>query len=283
VTEVFSGRIDIVADGYTFAEAPSVDPAGRFYFGDTKDGKMYRVGDDGEVELFAELAGPNGSTFHWNGDCYVADWADRRIARVTPDGSVYTVATTCEGEPFEGTPNDLTFHPSGALYFTTPQNPVDDAVPMPVYRLDPDGEVTKVLEGLRYPNGVNVNEDGTRLYVADSYPGDIKVGDINPDGSISNLRTFANVRVESIAEITGPDGMCFDVHGNLYAAIFRAGVVRRVNPDGEIDLEIKVDAPHTTNCCFGGPNFDQLYITEGLKGRVYRVDLGIEGLPLFSQ
>ncbi len=88
---------------------------------------------------------------------------------------------------------------------------------------------------MRYPNGVNVNEGGTRLYVAESYTGDLKMGDINPDGSISDLRTLANVRVESIAEITGPDGMCFDVDGNLYAAIFRAGVVRRANPVGERD------------------------------------------------
>lgn len=103
------------------------------------------MGDEGEAELFAELAGPNGSAFHCNGDCSVWDWADRRVARVTPVRSVYTFADSCDGEPVESTPNDLRFHPAGAPYFTPPENPVDNGVSMPVYRLDPDGEVTKVL------------------------------------------------------------------------------------------------------------------------------------------
>ncbi len=282
MVEVFAGRIDTLADGREFAEGPSVDAAGRFYFTDARTGNFWRIEDDGSVKPFAKLEGPNGSAFHWNGDCYLTDPHGMRIARVTPDGSVYTVATTCEGEPFEGAPNDLTFHPSGAIYFTAPVNPVDEGLRTPVYRIDPGGEVTKVLDGLRYPNGVNVNADGSLLYVAETFTGEIKVGDIEADGSISNLRLFANVREEGLDEVSGADGMCFDENGNLYAAVFCAGKVKRVTPAGEIDFEIHVDAPMTTNCCFGGPDFDQLYITEGSKGRVYRADLGIRGLPLFG-
>ena len=259
-----------------------MDAAGLFYFVDARAGKLFRIDGEGITRVFADLDGPNGTAFHWNGDCYLTDPGGMRIARVTPGGDVYTVATTCDGEPFEGTPNDLTFHPSGAIYFTAPNNPVDDGLRRPVYRLDPDGAVMKVLEGLQYPTGVNVNADGSLLYVAESYTGEIKVGDIQPDGSIVNLRTLANVKDDDLDEINGADGMCLDADGNLYAAIFRSGKVKRVTPAGEIDFEIRVDAPQTTNCCFGGPNFDQLYITEGTRGRVYQVDLGIRGLPLFG-
>ena len=282
MTEIFAGRIDTLADGREFAEGPSVDAAGRFYFTDARTGNFWRIEDDGSVKPFAKLEGPNGSAFHWNGDCYLTDPYGMRIARVTPKGVVYTVATTCEGEPFAGKPNDLTFHPSGAIYFSTPLNSVDEGSPQPVYRIDPGGKVTKVLDGLRFPNGVNVNADGSLLYVAESYTGEIKVGDIETDGSITNLRTFADVRDNNLGEVNGPDGMCLDENGNLYAAIFRAGKVKRVTPSGDIDFEIQVDAPMTTNCCFGGPNLDKLYITEGSKGRIYRADLGIKGLPLFG-
>ncbi len=282
MAEVFSGRIDIIADGQTFAEGPSVDAAGYLYFVDTRAGKLFRVEDDGETRLFAELEGPNGTAFHWNGDIYVADTGGERIARVTPGGEVYTVATTCDGQPFEGTPNDITFHPTGAIYFTAPKNPVGDGHHRPVYRIDPAGDVTKVIDGLQYPNGVNVDADGVHLYVAESCTGEIKIGDIRPDGSIGDLRTFANVADDSVDIVNGADGMCFDVEGNLYAANFRAGKVLRVTPAGQVDLEIRVEGSQVTNCCFGGPDFDQLYITEGTLGRVYRADLGIRGLPLFG-
>ena len=259
-----------------------MDAAGYLYFSDTRAGKLLRVNDDGVTRLFAELEGPNGTAFHWNGDIYVADPGGGRVARVTPGGGIYTVATTCDGEPFEGTPNDITFHPSGAIYFTAPQDPVEDGHRGPVYRIDPTGEVTKVIEGLQYPNGVNVDADGSHLYVAESYAGEIKIGDIQPDGSITDLRTFANVADDGVDIVNGADGMCFDAEGNLYAANFRAAKVLRVNPAGQIDLEIRVEGPMVTNCCFGGPDFDQLYITEGTLGRVYRADLGIKGLALFG-
>ena len=150
-------------------------------------GRLFRVDDDGEARLFAELEGPNGTAFHWNGDIYVVDPGGERIARVTPGGKVYTVATTCDGQPFEGTPNDITFHPTGTIYFTAPQNPVEDGHRRPVYRIDPAGEATKVIDGLQYPNGVNVNADGIQLYVAESCTGEIKICDIRPDGAAGCL------------------------------------------------------------------------------------------------
>ena len=111
MVEVFSGRIDIISDGHTLAEGPSVAAAGNLYFVDSWAGRFFRVDDDGETRLFAELEGPNGTAFHWNGDIYVADPGGERIARVTQGGKGYTVATTCDGQPLEGTPNNITFTP----------------------------------------------------------------------------------------------------------------------------------------------------------------------------
>ncbi len=181
-------------------------------------GRLFRVDDDGEARLFAELEGPNGTAFHWNGDIYVVDPGGERIARVTPGGKVYTVATTCDGQPFEGTPNDITFHPTGDIFKavmdrlagrlerkvqnaialeTAPIARLDAALAAvldaftghrrPVYRIDPAGEATKVIDGLQYPNGVNVNADGIQLYVAESCTGEIKICDIRPDGAAGCL------------------------------------------------------------------------------------------------
>jgi len=277
----YDGPLEVIAQGFKHAEGPAFDAAGRLWVTDWRSAILWRVHPDGWVEDFCHPGGPNGGAFHWNGDYYMTDPGGHRIARVTPDGAIYTVLDT--SEPGGAYPNDLTFHPSGAIYFT---KPVGDykAVPQPparVYRIDPNGAVTTVLEGLLYPNGINVSADGARLYVAESHTGLVSIHDIQPDGSVAHSRLLCDVR-EGQENWWAPDGMCLDVAGNLYVAVIACGRVRRVRPDGVIDLDIPVPGQFPTNCCFGGPANDDLYITEGRRGEVYKVHIGIPGLELYG-
>ncbi|MBM4437875.1 MAG: SMP-30/gluconolactonase/LRE family protein [Actinobacteria bacterium] len=282
MARVFAGEVSVYVAGTQFAEGPAFDAEGRLYITDGKSAALWRVEHDGTLKVFARPKGPNGSAFHWNGDCYVTDPRGNRIARVTPDGQVYTVCDTCDGQPV-GTPNDLTFHPSGALYFSSPVGPHNDpnCPPRPVYRIGADGVVSKVVDGIRYPNGVNVNADGSVLYVAESHTGQVHRFEIRPDGSVGDGRVLADVR-EGQDNWWAPDGMCLDIEGNLYVACYSGGRVRRIRPDGAIDLDILVPGPNTTNCCFGGKDNAELFITEGRDGTVYRAAVGIPGLPLFG-
>ena len=283
MSHTFDGKVDIYAQGFKFAEGPAFDTDGYLYVTDGQSGALWRVPPGGgKPEVFARPAGPNGSAFHWNGDCYVTDPRGGRIARVTPDGQVYTVCDTYNGEPI-GRPNDLTFHPSGALYFSSPVGPHDrpDCPPRPVFRIGADGVVSVAVDGILYPNGVNVSATGKALYIAESHSGNVFVTGLRPDGSADKPTVLANVR-EGQPGPWAPDGMCLDAEGNLYAACFKGGRVRRIRPNGEIDLDIVVEGPNTTNCCFGGRDNDELFITEGSLGRVYRVKIGIPGLALFG-
>ena len=209
---------------------------------------------------------------HWNGDCYVTDLFGCRIARVTPSREVVTVVDEYEGGPLGG-PNDLTFHPSGALYFTAPKGHyAQDPPPGRVYRLGPDGGV-QLAADVAWPNGVNVNADGSVVYVADSHTGEALTYDVRADGTLANRGVLADLR-EGQDNWWAPDGMCLDVEGNLYVAVYGAYRVRRVTPEGEIDLDIPVGHEKPANCCFGGPDNDELFIT-CREGALYRVKIGI--------
>jgi sugar lactone lactonase YvrE len=56
-------------------------------------------------------------------------------------------------------------------------------------------------------------------------------------------------------------GLCVDADGCVWAAVPTANEIRRITPDGSIDRVLEVAAP--TGCCFGGPDFADLYVAAG--------------------
>ena len=82
-------------------------------------------------------------------------------------------------------------------------------------------------------------------------------------GNISNRR----VAFELGEDDGWPDGMTTDTEGMIWLAEWAGGRVCRRHPEtGEILAQIDVPAPHTSACCFGGPEMNDLYITTAQKG-----------------
>ena len=255
---------------------------------DSRAGKLYRIDDDGETKVFAELDGPNGTAFHWNGDCYLADPGGMRIARATPGGEVYTVAATCDGEPFEGTPNDLTFHPSGSIYFTAPNNPLDDGLRRPVYRIDPDGAVTHVFGEIGCSNGMGFTLALDQIYYTDSAVRHIYVFDYDrASGELSKRRLLIEVpEGEGI-----PDGLTVDSRGDLWSARWGGSGVWHYNSAGEELGKIELPAKQISSVIFGGDDLMDIYLTSAggddqaangeLAGALFRVRAEVPGRPEF--
>jgi sugar lactone lactonase YvrE len=56
-------------------------------------------------------------------------------------------------------------------------------------------------------------------------------------------------------------GLCVDADGFAWVAVPTADEIRRITPTGDLDHVLSVPAP--TGCCFGGPDFTDLYLTAG--------------------
>ena len=95
------------------------------------------------------------------------------------------------------------------------------------------------------------------------------------------------------AETEGrPDGSCVDADGGLWNAEYGNGRLVRYTPAGKIDRVIPMPVANPTCCCFGGKDFDTLYVTtatqrltpddlakQPLAGSVLAVRPGVRGLP----
>jgi sugar lactone lactonase YvrE len=194
--------------------------------------------------------------------------------------------------------NDIIADPLGRI-FGGQEAFVEDEKYEPGYlfRLDNNGELKIVADGLHLSNGMGFSPDGLTFYLVDTIPGIIYQFDYNiATGDIRNKKVLIQFdRAHGL-----PDGMTVDKEGFLWVAMFFGGKVIRLNPDGVIADEIRLPCMQPTSITFGGKNFNKLFITtaalewkttyapkghnyELLKGgSVYSIDTDFEGKEEFS-
>jgi gluconolactonase len=265
--------ICVFATGFKFPEGPAFDRDGYLFVVDIETGDISKISQEGRVKTFLNTGGvPNGAKFHVNGDLYVAD-RKMGIIAISPNGEIRVIADHYQGKKLNG-PNDLVFDSRGDLYFTDPDGSSAENPFGCVYRVSSQGEMTCLASGLAFPNGLVLSQDERYLFVA-----------ITRKNRILRYVLDSPVRSYIFSQLSGgwgPDGMAFDVAGNLYVAHYGGGDVIILNPKGETIERIPVGGLHPTNVAFGGPDRRMLFVTEAGTGSIYRFNTDHPGLPLFG-
>lgn len=144
------------------------------------------------------------------------------------------------------------------------------------------GDVRRVAEGAAFPNGMAIAPDNGTLILAESHGGRLTAFVIEPNGDLSNRRTWA--------ELGGgaPDGIVMDAEGAVWYADVPNRKCARVAEGGHILGELKLDRGGFA-CMLGGPDRRTLYITAaqwfGMErmsemagtGRILSVEVAVPG------
>ncbi|XP_063410486.1 regucalcin-like [Mytilus trossulus] len=146
-----------------------------------------------------------------------------------------------------------------------------------LYCLDTDGTVKKHKEKVTISNGLAWSSDNKRMYYIDSIPGKVYGMDYDIETG-----TFTNEKVtidfEAIGTLGLPDGMTIDREDKIWVACYAGAKVVRFDSDTGKQLQcIDFPAKRITSCCFGGPNYDELFVTCGCSGAS---DQELKDLPL---
>ena len=155
-------------------------------------------------------------------------------------------------------------------------------MPGSLFRVDPDGQVTKLWEGIQVTNGMGFSPDRKLLFHADSTTQAVWAYDVQPDRTVKDRRKFANMPEG------WPDGLAVDAEGGLFVAAVKSGEVVRFKPDGTIDFRHKVPATFVTSVTFGGTRshralYCDMQITATImpkKGSIFRTRSEIPGLAV---
>jgi sugar lactone lactonase YvrE len=185
--------------------------------------------------------------------------AGQGFVHLAPDGSLRSIiGVTPPGTRM----NDGACDPQGRLWAGTL---ADDFRPGggALYRLDRDGRVELMLDGLTISNGLGWSPDGATMYLADSGPRLVHAFRFDGDrGSISEGRVLL-----AVAEHVGtPDGLTVDADGDLWVAIYGGGRVHRYSAEGLLRDELILPAAQSTSCAFAGPELNRLYVTTATEG-----------------
>ena len=277
-----------VAGPFGFTEGPVWDGE-MVLFSDMPSATIRRYDpESGDCEVFADETGAaNGLKFDDDGRLYACEMVGRRVVRYAHGGRE-PVADRFEDDRLNS-PNDLAIR-GGSLWFTDPYYATDwepegkslDLDHRSVYHVDIEegNRLTRVTADTTQPNGILVSPDGDSLYVAESAyggPSELRSYPLDADGTVGEptvLHDFAPHR--------GIDGMCLDRDGNLVAT---AGwdesgpgpMIYVFAPDGRVRETHPVPDPLPTNCAFGGPDLDVLYLTGG-SGSLFRAETDRRGL-----
>ena len=157
-----------------------------------------------------------------------------------------------------------------------------------LYRMDTDGSITTVLEGVGLSNGIGFSPAQKQMYYTDSLARKIYIFDYDIDsGGVTNHRVF----VETPDDGSIPDGMTVDAEGYVWGARWDGSSLYRYNPDGEQVVQIQFPAKKVSSVIFGGVDLTDMYVTTaggGNKaeegpgaGGLFRLNVGVQGKPEF--
>lgn len=132
-----------------------------------------------------------------------------------------------------------------------------------LYRLDPDGSVRTVLEGVTTSNGLDWSPDRRTMYFVDTETGRVDCFEIDPaSGEVSGRRPFVTVPPDE----GRPDGLIVDADEGVWVALWRGGAICRFLPDGRLDRRVRLPVALVTKCAFGGADLRQCFVTTARRG-----------------
>lgn len=201
------------------------------------------------------------------------------------------------GNTFEGhqlRSNEGSVTPSGTFWIGTMSAESEKGNWGSMWEFQSNGDFSKIWkQNTTIPNGVNWDLKRGKMYWTESsertvysFDYDTQTGGLD---LCSKKKFYVNPQFH-------PDGSCLDTNGNLYIAIYGEGKVYRVNEHGQVDMSFNLPAKNITCCCFGGEDFDQLFITSGIQtvepkdpndlgGALFKGDMkkyGVHGMPKFQ-
>lgn len=255
------------------------------------DGKLVPVINCNPPEEMGQTCEPQGTRFK-DGKLYLTT-RHRGILTYDPKTKeLKTLVYTWRNQLFKG-PNDLDFDAEGNLYFTDPwatgpgPNMSDRAGA--VYQYSKDGILRKVMDDLQFPNGIAVSPDNNTLAIGECTAGRMLYAafatgpTLSTPGAVADpLRlTFSGVKAGTYMPGNGcPDGLHYDVKGNLWIAAARLGGILQVDPRGIVSGFVPIPNGDlaTTNFAFGGQDNRDIVFEGATSGTFWRFKAPYPGL-----
>ncbi|QDK77128.1 SMP-30/gluconolactonase/LRE family protein [Spirosoma sp. KCTC 42546] len=263
--------IRVLAEGLRFPEGPAFDTNGNLWCVEQEGEGLFCRYSNGKTKRIQTGGRPNALACNM-GFMWFCDSGQNAIRRLNlKTEAIETVISHVSGQPLN-MPNDLTFDDRNNLLITCP-GPPDAGQQGYVVVYSANGSVEIIADGLLYPNGLAFYPDKQTLLIAETHQQRIWSGYWDSEGlSWETIRVWATVIDAPVgASIPGPDGITPGPDGNLYVAVFGAGIIRVFSADGAFVRDIKLPGQNPSNCIYDLSGKLGLIVTETEKGQLLSI------------
>jgi len=276
-------RVELIADyACHTGENPLWHPREqKLYWTDIESGRLFRYDPHSGFHEQIYLGRPvGGFTFEEDGGLLL--FMDRGTIAHWRDGVLKERLAEIPAER-NSRFNDVIATSSGTVFCGTMSSAQEKGR---LYRLDTDGTLRVVLDGIGISNGMAFSRDQKTFFYTDSLAGEIYGFDYHKIiCAITNQRVFARFdKAEGL-----PDGCTIDSEDHLWSALWDGGCVVCHGLDGSVLRKLCVPARQTSSLVFGGSDLSHLYVTTAgghekhvngrYAGALFRLDAGCTGIP----
>ena len=258
----------VIHDGFDFGEGPRWHD-GRLWFSDFYRHAVYTLDpESGEETKIVDVPGqPSGLGWLPDGRLLVVSMTDQKVMRLEEDGSLVEHADISAHCGYHA--NDMLVDDQGRAYVGNfgydlhtdmAQRSVEEilgdesAGRTDLVRVDPDGTVTVVAEGVRFPNGMVFVDGGRTLVLAETLRLQLTAFTVQDDGSLTDRRVWASTAEQMVA----PDGIAADPQGGVWVSAALGPAVVRYAEGGEVTGQVET-TQNAFACAVGGADGRTLY------------------------
>jgi gluconolactonase len=304
------------------------EPDGMLWSADARGGVM-RIAPDGSQRMITQMHSqqfegarseasrylegtlPNGLAFARNGDILISNFGTDRLEIMTRDGESRVLADTIDGEPI-GKVNFVLRDSRNRIWITISTRIKNWMHALRTDLADGylaryiDGKFRIVADGFRFTNEIRFDAREEWMYVVETTGGCITRLRIDESGQPGEREIFGP---SSLGKGAWPDGIAFDIHGNLWGTLVYSDKLFVLTPEGDQRVLLdegdpeKVDAleqafirgqvnhdvlfatgrgvaPWMASVTFGGPDLQTVYIGSLRGSRIPYFRAPVAGLPM---
>jgi gluconolactonase len=278
-------KLEVIAEGYEWSEGPVwIDAEKKLLFSDVPKNTIYQWTEEGGSTTYLTPSGYTGNVARagepgsnglllFNNQLMLCQHGDRRLALMEssvndPKPIFKTIGDRYDGKRFNS-PNDAVVDAKGNFYVTDPpyglvknvDDPAKETRYQGVYKIDPAGKVSLLVDSLTRPNGIALSPDEKSLYVANSDPAKARWYKFElSDSAVLTGKIYYDVTSLTATEKGLPDGIKIDKQGTIFAS--GPGGLFIFNADGKLVGRVKIPEA-TSNCALSGDE-KTLFITSDM-------------------
>ena len=255
----------VLLDGLEFPESPRWH-GNKLWFSDQDASRVMTVDLDGKPETIVEVPrAPSGLGWFRDGSLAVVSMEDQRLMRFD-NNRLEEVANL--SNLAVGRLNDMVVDSENRAYVGSFGYELLDPKATPelakIVVATANGESRVVADEMAFPNGSAITPDSGTLIVAESLAGRLTAFNIQPDGSLTKRRIWAQFDEQGFAphdfDRIFPDGICLDAEGAIWGASpWGPSEVMRVLEGGKITHRVKTRSQPFA-VMLGGPDRQTLFI-----------------------